>query len=347
MSSSLPLVWFLFFDSVTGQQCEGKIADFVSLPPSALVGQFRDAVQQKYDKPNYLKDIPAGALIVYENQLAFDEKKEPLQPTKSLGSLGSQDDKLIVVVPSSGLRSQTQPSSFPLCQVPFYSNIHNATERDGWISFGQNIPSTFIENLYIRESFRVIASSINPGINKAIITGTPGIGKSLFLIYLLWKLVKEGKRVLFIYHPFNIYYDGNGGVFSLDKVPSSIDFSFWNDTLWCLFDAKGKNETHLSEFPYELCRFIVSTSPRREMVNDFKKPPVPQEFYMPTWSEAELENIAPLFPNATEWRVRFENLGGIPRHVLEVTTRPPTEMLEAACSDCSLDDLTLRQVKQL
>ena len=151
-------------------------------------------------------------------------------------------------------------------------------------------------------------------------------------------MVKEGKRVLFIYHPFNIYYDGNSGVFMLDKLPSNIDFSFWNDTLWCLFDAKGKKEAHLDDFPYGLCTFIVSTSPRREMVNDFKKPPVPQEFFMPTWSEAELEAIVPFFPNSIEWRDRYHNLGGIPRHVLEVTTRPSTEMLEAACTDCSLDD---------
>ncbi len=73
-------------------------------------------------------------------------------------------------------------------------------------------------------------------------------------------------------------------------------------------------------------------------MNDFKKPPVPQVFYMPTWSEAELEAIVPLFPNASKWRERFENLGGIPRHVLEVTTEPPTQMLEAACKNCSLDD---------
>jgi hypothetical protein len=59
---------------------------------------------------------------------------------------------------------------------------------------------------------------------------------------------------------------------------------------------------------------------------------------MPTWTKAELEAIAPLFPNANDWRGRFEILGGIPRHVLEVTTQPPTEMLEAACTDCSLDD---------
>ena len=234
--------------------------------------------------------------------------------------------------------AQAQPLSFPLCQDPFFNSIYNATECDKSISFGQVIPSTNLKNLYIRESYKTIASSITSGINKVIITGTPGIGKSLFLIYLLWKLVKGGQRVLFIYHPVNVYYDGRGGVFMLVNFPPYIQYSFWNNTLWCLFDAKGKNEAHLSDLPYGYCTFVLSTSPRRVLVNDFRKPPVPQEFYMPTWSKAELEVIAPFYPNATEWRDRFENLGGIPRHVFEVTTRSPTQMLEAACMDCSLND---------
>ncbi|RKP15682.1 hypothetical protein ROZALSC1DRAFT_2082, partial [Rozella allomycis CSF55] len=205
------------------------------------------------------------------------------------------------------------------------NSICNTTERDGWISFGQKIPSTTLENLYARTSYRTIASSINPGINKAIITGTPGIGKSLFLIYLLWKLVKDGKRVLFIYHPFNIYYDGKGGVFHFEdgQLPLDNDFSFWNDTLGCLFDAKGKKEAHLGELLVELCTFILSTSPNRELLNDFKKNPVPQVFYMPTWTEAELEAIADIFPGANQWCDRFVFLGGIPRHVLEVTAQDP------------------------
>jgi hypothetical protein len=225
----------------------------------------------------------------------------------------------------------------------------DVTEHDGWISFGQDkfgqdicIPSTSLNKLYVRECYQTIASStcVEPGINKAIITGTPGIGKSLFLIYFLWKLVKERKRVLCIYHPFNIYYDGKGGVFRYagGQLPLDTDESFWNKTLWCLFDAKSKKEAQLDELPYPLCTVIVSTSPRREMVNDFKKPPVPQIFCMPTWTDAELKAIASLFPNSTGWHERFMILGGIPRHVLEDTARDPTQMLEAACSDCSLDD---------
>ena len=260
-SSSSPLVWFLLLESATGLPYKNISASSVLRSSLAVpvVDQFRDAVQLKYDKPNYLKDIPSGALLVYKNKAAFDKrnvavdegKAEPLDPTDSLGLLGSKEDMLVIAVPSSIL------PSFPLCQVPFYNSICNATDRDGWISFGQNIPSTTLKNLYIRDSYRTIASSIKPGINKAIITGTPGIGKSLFLIYLLWKLVKEGKRVLFIYHPFNIYYDGDGGVFRFasGRLPLDSDDSFWNGTLWCLFDAKYKNEAHLGDLPVELlCR---------------------------------------------------------------------------------------------
>ena len=44
-----------------------------------------------------------------------------------------------------------------------------------------------------------------------------------------------------------------------------------------------------------------------------------------------------MFPNATDWRRRFEILGGVPWHVLEDTTQKPASILEAACTDCSLD----------
>ncbi|KAI3653953.1 hypothetical protein MP228_001104 [Amoeboaphelidium protococcarum] len=343
-----PLVWFLLLDSATGEPYKGTSADYVSLPPGSVIAQFREAAKAKHQ--NKLSSVDAADLLVYKNKAAFDKrnasvddgKEVPLEEDFSIDGLGkSKKEALVVVVPLPILPSQIQSSSFPPCDFPFFKSIYKATESDGWISFGHTIPSTSLENLFIRESYRTIASSIYPGINKAIITGTPGIGKSLFLVYLLWILAREGERVLFIYHPFSIYFDGKGGVYSLARglLPLENDASFWNDTLWCLFDAKLKKEADLGYFPFELCKFILSTSPRRELVNDFQKPPVPQVYYMPTWSEAELEAIAPYFANAENvWRERYEILGGIPRHVLEVTTRTPTVMLKSACTNCSLDD---------
>ena len=66
------------------------------------------------------------------------------------------------------------------------------------------------------------------------------------------------------------------------------------------------------------------------MVNDFKKPPPPQIFYMSLWNEAELTTIATAFPGVADWMERFRILGGIPRHVLEVTDHIPKALLEAA-----------------
>ena len=113
--------------------------------------------------------------------------------------------------------------------------------------------------------------------------------------------------MLFIYHPSKIYYDGKGGVFELLSTPSVVEHGFWNEDLWCLFDAKHKKEADL-DIPYEWCTFVLSTSPRREMVNDFKKPPPPQVFYMPPWTETELQAIATFYPNVVNWRDRFESL---------------------------------------
>jgi hypothetical protein len=269
--------WFLLLDSTTGQPYESSTADFVSLPPGSVVAELRKLAH--HENASILTGVAPSQLLVYKNKASFNRrnnaakdvgKEEALDPTQSVDGLGSKEDMLVVVVPSPSQPSQqaTQTPSFPPCKLPFFNNIRDVTEIDGGslASFGKNMPSTSLNILYIRECYRTIASSILEvsGIHKAIITGTPGIGKSLFLIFLLWQLVKEGKRVLFIYGSYNIYYDGKGCVFQFEigGLPSSIDYSFWNDMLWCLFDAKYKNKADLGNLPVEHSTFIVSTSPR-------------------------------------------------------------------------------------
>jgi hypothetical protein len=203
--------------------------------------------------------------------------------------------------------------------------------------FETEILPTTLRSLYVRESYRIIASSISTAIHKTIVTGTPGIGKSIFLIYFLWTLVKGRQRVLFIYHPDIIYFDGKGGVFELEMIPPAAEHSFWAD-LWCLFDAKHKSEFYLDRLPYNRLMFVLSTSPRRNMINDFKKPPCPQTFVMPIWTQSELQMIASKFPNVTDWYERFQILGGVPRHVLEEGGINPIKMITDACNQCTLDD---------
>jgi hypothetical protein len=325
------LVWFQLVDS-TGSPFKGALKTSVIRASLAapVLDLFRKAVKAEY-ADSHLKGVAPSDLIVYENKAAFDQRM-PLEEETVLDEVGaSRNQALIVLV----------PAPFTTSRFPFFHSIMDAciSDDESWLDLAHEIPSTYLKKLYIRECYRDIAASIDvPGINKAVVTGTPGIGKSLFLIFLLWKLVKERKPVLFIYHPFTIYFDGKGGVFTLESMPSLSDASFWNETLWCLFDAKYKSEADLGKLPVGLCSFVVSTSPRREILNDFKKFPVPSIFYMPTWTENELEAISQLFPNSNDWHERFEILGGIPRSVLEYQGQSATEILEAACKACSLDD---------
>jgi hypothetical protein len=231
-----------------------------------------------------------------------------------------------------------------------------AKEENGHLLFQNSIPSSFdMKNIYIRESYKVINRNIlalHTGMkaniiskrNKAIVTGTPGIGKSLFLFYLLWVLVKEGKRVVFVHHPYTIYYDGQGGVFKVDEKELFRDDEFWTLDLWCLFDAKQKKDIHLHDFRYDQCMFVISSSPRRQLVNDFKKNPEPLYCYMPIWNEAELEEIAQFFnvPAKVKWIDRFRILGGIPRFLFENTSQEPRAILEKACSDVTLQECIRR-----
>jgi hypothetical protein len=112
MPSPSPLVWYLLLDSATGKPFKGTTVSSVlrSSLVVPVVDQFRKAVQAQYDKPNFLKDIPSGALLVYKNKAAFDKrnaavdegKEEPLEEDSFIESLGtSKKEALVVVVPSS------------------------------------------------------------------------------------------------------------------------------------------------------------------------------------------------------------------------------------------------------
>jgi hypothetical protein len=252
--------------------------------------------------------------------------------------------------------ASTPTASFPTCQIPFYQDICDAEEQGSWLLFNHTIPylnftaeehdaaeepdtvisdaseesdtvtPRVLDRLFVRDSSKTIATRILRGVNKNIITGTPGIGKSLFLIYLLWRLVKDKKRVLFVYHPDTVYYDGQGGIFHCPKsLPSYNEVAFWSADLWCLVDARDKETRDLRAFSYGMCKFVLSTSPRREMVNNFRKSPPHRVFDMPLWTETELETIASCFTvKKKDWLPRFKVLGGIPRHVLEDTQHEPT-----------------------
>jgi len=113
-----------------------------------------------------------------------------------------------------------------------------------------------IEYLYIRDSFKIIADSIMNkrsvmGHTKVLLTGTPGTGKSFFLFYLLWLLLKMKKRVLFVLESERIYYDENGNVYTIEPQRiAGISSPYSWVGLWCLFDSKDQTFSTLRDVRY-------------------------------------------------------------------------------------------------
>jgi hypothetical protein len=249
---------------------------------------------------------------------------------------GKKENKLYVVVPAvTGAISSPSES----CD-PFFSQVEMANEQNDMLTFPARIPLTKRCQLYVRSAYKVICEAVMTKNDEskrkyAVVTGTPGIGKSLFLYYVFWRMIKAKKRVFFITK--YVYFDG-AKMWEFNSMPPRTDRQFWASDLWCLIDSA--NPTTIPGLPYDDCSILLATTPRSDFLSPFRKlVPIPPVFYMPLWSRAELQCIASFYPDASTWENRFIALGGVPRYVLEDFSRHPESLLRSACMGRSLDDL--------
>jgi hypothetical protein len=136
MSTPPPLIWYQLVNSANGKPYNETSVSSVlrSSLVDPIVDQFRQAVHES--KSSILTGITSSQLLVYANKAAFDAtvdegKQEPLDPSKSLGMLGSEEDMLIVVVTPS--RSSTLSTSEPILTV----KEPNPLRKQRWIELNK------------------------------------------------------------------------------------------------------------------------------------------------------------------------------------------------------------------
>ncbi len=230
---------------------------------------------------------------------------------------------------------------------------------DGWLDFSPNIlipvlPRRGLKKLYVRECYKQIFLDMQLSeegefelfADRYLITGTPGIGKSLFLVFLLWHLVQRKKRVLYCWDSTNVYYDGQGNCWSLLQVPP-YDFTdvgqpnrrFWREDLYCLYDLQNnKSPSALKDVSFQYCQFVLCSSPKRDSFGDYtKQVERDRRYYMPVWSEDEMRAIAPFYSESQDWEKLYMYLGGIPGTVFEMplTVEGAAETLKSGSEKCS------------
>jgi len=152
------------------------------------------------------------------------------------------------------------------------------------------------------------------------ITGTPGIGKSAFLPYLLFSFLSEPGILTHIIFQRTSSYT----LFTLsgDKPPVEIEeFSdYYNTTSLYLIDGAGPMRTDAYDSANNPILWISSPRASDDFTHFMDKAAY-FRWCMPTWSIDELRAVVPEGDQLSGALKRYSMYGGIPRRFLDDATQ--------------------------
>ena len=104
--------------------------------------------------------------------------------------------------------------------------------------------------------------------SPTIIAGTPGVGRSLVLFYLLCKLVQAGERVVFRSLHLDVYLR-NGRVRRAKKhCPPREEMEHRSSRLFYLCDEQCMQREDLNRVRYQDHTFVFATPPKLSLTFD-------------------------------------------------------------------------------
>ncbi|KAF8441611.1 hypothetical protein L210DRAFT_3537693 [Boletus edulis BED1] len=149
--------------------------------------------------------------------------------------------------------------------------------------------------MLVRDEYRTALQTLETDAlyeEGAYVTGQPGIGKSLFLVYLLVELLGRCQKVA-VHCP-----DMGGYAIFTDTVafyPLTNTLPLRSgDRIWALSDSRGSHKTVPHCF-YSNLRYtlpIQTTSLRKERWHDWSKEAGAECYIMDIWTEQEIANLA-------------------------------------------------------
>jgi len=158
-------------------------------------------------------------------------------------------------------------------------------------------------------------------LNRYCITGNPGIGKSYFGKVMMVELLKQKKSVLIDYEGFTAWIEPDG---SLLKIKAEDHETFrqvaGQKDVWCIIDSV------MPKFNHDLVgKFIMVSSPKKQLIEKFTKAPKSEIFFMPTWDINELYDCqVNLYKQITQNSIKekFDLCGGVARWNFDTMMTP-------------------------
>jgi len=170
---------------------------------------------------------------------------------------------------------------------------------------------------------KIALSSSDDQLPVMLITGVPGIGKSLFGIFFLLEAMLDDE---FPFKEFFIEFE-KGVYQKLSLINNTVEKSTFNRVTSVKLGIKvkeglepGKEDLIISDIkdmvePKKQGKLLlILSSPNPLRFKQTMNAPVHYRLIMPTWSESEFEAF--VGDKSVQWYDRFVKFGGVPRYVL-------------------------------
>ena len=190
---------------------------------------------------------------------------------------------------------------------------------------GVQWPTLESSTLFVRHFYAPLVDTVfkrfeAPHLNYLVV-GNPGIAKSAFGLYVLFRALREGRDVIFLAGElqagFHFRHNVGGG---------SVRKFLLSDTLRFTSACSARDVLISDSWTPPLCRAftVLISSPQRERYKELQKQPNWRTLFFPVFSKEEIDAMArACFPQllATADGVagveeRYHQWGGVPRYVL-------------------------------
>ncbi|OAJ36810.1 hypothetical protein, variant 4 [Batrachochytrium dendrobatidis JEL423] len=250
--------------------------------------------------PQYYKKRTRGGSCVVIGVLPLPPR-QPTQTDLDSASAAASTSHLPAEEGSSHKRQRTEPESEsePDNLTARLKSFANAQLVDECIQSTDHVffPYTQdkIQKLYVRECykdvFELLLKHISPSMESFAISGTPGIGKSLFFVYILYRLMDDFAEKTLSLKPNRIVYQMGSTYkcFDLQQqlVTRTTEFDaeelVWKQDTFYVIDGRTSEPLASS------CIVLFISSPRSEWYKEFVKQKMAKEWYFPVWTLDELQ----------------------------------------------------------
>ena len=248
-----------------------------------------------------------------------------IHPTESISVLipGNSAENPLRVQISHAFKPASDPKL-----TKFWNSLREISKVDGFLYFhirAEFFPNRMKSFLYVRKAYEDMFDIIYKNhihedpvkqFHGMAITGTPGIGKSVFLFYTIWRLANMKVKGAVILHrqldAGEIYVFQNEGCW-MTMNRKHIRLLLKDPDTWYLTDALLPPPGQLSAVT------ILVSPPFKEYYSTFlSMSHVAPLHYLPVWSLEELKLVAKAYLKEPVYvEERFDKIGGVPRYVLE------------------------------